>query len=90
MDSDDNDQPDDGKPEISLAALTGIQPRSGHTMQLQVEIGSSSLIALLDSGSTHNFIAEDVVVTYGVSMRPRSGLNVTVANRDWVTSVGLC
>lgn len=59
-------------------------------MRLMVEIGSSSLVALLDSGSTHNFIADHVGAATGVLMRTRSGLSVTVANSDHVTSFGLC
>lgn len=59
-------------------------------MPLMVEIGSSTLVALLNSGSTHNFIAEDIMVAVGVLMRPQFGLSVTVASGDRVTSLGLC
>jgi hypothetical protein len=41
---------------ISLHALTGIHPRSGKTIQLLVVVKGVQLHALLDSGSTHNFI----------------------------------
>jgi hypothetical protein len=47
-------------PTISLHTLTGIQPRAAHTMQLTVQVGAAALTALLDSGSTHNFIDVDV------------------------------
>lgn len=47
VDSDDNDPQSGSAPEISLAALTGIQPRSSQTMWLRVEIGSSTLVASL-------------------------------------------
>lgn len=90
LDIDDNDHLDDSELEISLAALTGIQPWSGQTMWTRVEIGSSSLVALLDSGSTHNFIAEEVIAASCVTIRPRFGLSVMVANGDCVISVGLC
>jgi hypothetical protein len=56
-DTDEEEAPGDpAEPTISLHALTGIQPRSGHTMQLRVSINDIVLLALLDSGSTHNFV----------------------------------
>jgi hypothetical protein len=47
-----------GDPTISLHALTGIQPRTGHTMQIIVNVNGARHVALLNSGSTHNFIDE--------------------------------
>lgn len=44
--------------EISLHALTGLN--TGHTMQLEVTVGDTILMALVDSGSTHNFVAEEI------------------------------
>jgi hypothetical protein len=43
-------------PVFSLQALVGVAFTD--TMKLEVELGSASLVALLDSGSTHNFISE--------------------------------
>lgn len=43
---------------ISLHALTGI--RLGKTMQLHVAIQGDTVRALVDSGSTHNFIAAEI------------------------------
>jgi hypothetical protein len=51
--SSDNEQT---APTILLHTLTGIQPRSGHTMHILVTVNGAQLMALLDSGSTHNFI----------------------------------
>ncbi|WVZ83529.1 hypothetical protein U9M48_030666 [Paspalum notatum var. saurae] len=45
---------------ISLHALTGIRATTYHTMKIWVEVGSKRLTALLDSGSTHNFINPEV------------------------------
>ena len=42
---------------ISLSTVTGIRARD--TMQLHVRIGAHEFTALLDSGSTHNFINPD-------------------------------
>ena len=43
-------------PHFSLHAITGV-PFS-NTMQIKIMLGCTSLIALLDSGCTHNFISD--------------------------------
>ncbi|WVZ51236.1 hypothetical protein U9M48_002397 [Paspalum notatum var. saurae] len=48
------------------------------------------LWALVDSGSTHNFINQDVARTLSLLITPRPGLSVCVANRDRVVSAGVC
>jgi len=50
---------DEESPLFSLHAIAGV--RFTDTMQLGVDLGGTSLIGLLDSGSTHNFIFESVV-----------------------------
>lgn len=45
---------------ISLLALIGI--RKTQTMQLADTINNIHLLALVDSGSTHNFVAAELVV----------------------------
>jgi hypothetical protein len=55
-------------PTISLHALIGIQPRSGRMMQLPVVINKVILIALLDSGSTHNFVDTEVAARVGMTL----------------------
>jgi hypothetical protein len=47
-----------GDPTISLHALIGIQPSAGRTMQIIIVVNGERLVALLNSGSTHNFIDE--------------------------------
>lgn len=59
-------------------------------MQLRVTIGSTGFIALLDSGSTHNFISESTVSRAGLTLKPRPGLHIEVANGDHIASRGLC
>jgi hypothetical protein len=77
------------EPVISLYAVTGIT--SGETMRLAVEIHGCRLIALVDSGSTHNFINEDVVQRLDLPVQPaHDGLKVMVANGDRLTSKGIC
>jgi hypothetical protein len=70
---DEEEQPYDD-PTISLHALTGIQSSTTRTMQLQVKINGATLTALLDSGSTHNFLDADVDKRVGVTFHCRSGL----------------
>jgi hypothetical protein len=55
-----------------------------------VVINGSSLVALLDSGSTHNFVDAEVVAHAGISLRGRAGLRVAVANGERLTSPGSC
>lgn len=74
--------------EVSLHALTGI--RSNCTMQLQVTIAGERLVALVDSGSTHMFMAEGTARRLGLTLAPRQGMSVAVANGDRVTCAGLC
>jgi hypothetical protein len=90
-DEEEDQHPDDhAEPTISLHALTGIQSRSGRTMQLQVDINRVRLTALVDSGSTHNFIDTDVASRVGIALYARPGLRVAVANGDRLTSPGCC
>ena len=62
-DEDDDELPADAEdsgpenaPVFSLQALAGVS--FADTMQLEVVLGAAALVALLDSGSTHNFISE--------------------------------
>ncbi|WVZ63784.1 hypothetical protein U9M48_013389 [Paspalum notatum var. saurae] len=64
----------------------------GHShrrMYLHVVINGHTLVALLDSGSTHNFLNHDVTCRVGVAFQPSPpGLNVAVANGDKVACAG--
>lgn len=44
--------------EISLHTLTNIN--TGRTMQLEFTVGDAVVMALVDSGSTQNFVAEEI------------------------------
>lgn len=59
-------------------------------MQLRVTLGTTNLIALLDSGSTDNFISESIVTRAGLMLEPHPGLHNEVANSHQVVSGGLC
>jgi len=74
-------------PLISLHVITGI--RSADTMQIRVAIGPHVLTALLDSGSTHNFVSEVAAHKVGLRFDDSSGARVTVANGDRVACRGV-
>jgi hypothetical protein len=87
----DDEQPPDGNgPTISLHALTGIQPRSGRTMQIYVFINDTKLQALLDSGSTHNFVDSEAASRAWIECAALGNLRVVVANGNHITSSGCC
>jgi hypothetical protein len=73
---------------ISLHALTGIDV--GETMKLWITIGGTPLVALVDTGSTHTLIKEEVATQLGLLVEPRPGLSVKVANGDRVGCNGVC
>jgi hypothetical protein len=77
-------------PTISLHALTGIQPRAERTMQLIILVNGARLTALLDSGSTHNFVDTGAVQRAAIPLCGCAGLKVAVANGDRITSPGSC
>lgn len=83
-----DDEAAEDEVEISLHALTGI--KTGETMRLSVSIVSTQLRALVDSGSTHSFISSATASRLGLTLEPRSGLTVGVANGDRVPSPGVC
>jgi hypothetical protein len=91
--SDDEDEPPaptaaDPKPAvISLGAIAGI--RTEDTMQLYVTIGNEQFVALLDFGSTHNFIRGDVARRVGLQFTPCPGAGIIVANGDRIECRGL-
>jgi hypothetical protein len=73
---------------ISLHALTGIS--ATNTMQLKITIAGTKLLALVDSGSTHTFIDDQVVRRLGLDIMLRLGLSMKVANGGKVQSYGVC
>jgi hypothetical protein len=89
-DINDEQQTNGAKPIISIHALTGIQPRAGRTMQVDILINGAMLWALLDSGSTHNFMDSEAAVRAGVTFdargsgqwRPRCELRVLSQPED--------
>jgi predicted aspartyl protease len=58
-------------------------------MQLRISIGNHELTALLDSGSTHNFISTEAAHRVGLHFHDSQGAHVVVANSDRVACRGL-
>jgi len=92
-DSDDDDPAaatmakEDGPPLISLHAITGTTAVT--TMQLRVLVGGRKFTALLDSGSTHNFVIDTAARFAGLHFQSGRGAQVVVANGDRVVCQGL-
>jgi hypothetical protein len=78
----------DTTPGISLHAITGVRARGFQTMKVYVSVGDVVVVALLDSGSSQNFIDVEMVRCVGIQLRPSAGLSVAVANDDRLESPG--
>jgi len=72
---------------FSLQALAGVAFTD--TMQIVVGLGAASLVALLDSGSTHNFISEAAAHRSGLPIHRRACLTAMVANGERVKCLGV-
>jgi hypothetical protein len=75
------------QPRISLIAIAGV--RSRDTMQVLVRFCAVTVTALLDSGSTHNFVSAPAAARCGLCFIPRTNISVTVANGDKVPATGV-
>jgi hypothetical protein len=80
--------PDGDELSISLNAINRISPVA--TMRLAVRINTTTVSALVDSGSTHSFISKATAHRLHLHPSPCPGLHVTIANSDWVASVDVC
>jgi hypothetical protein len=77
---------DDSGIEISLNALSGMS--TGQTMRLGVAMRNQTLIALVDSGSTHCFMVEHVARQLDLRPIPTAGMIVGVANGERLPLLG--
>jgi hypothetical protein len=59
---------------ISIHVLTDIRPHARSTMQHYVVINGAQITALMDSGSTHNFVDLDTTERTGLKFGVRAGL----------------
>ena len=74
------DQKVEESPVISLHALTGTTDY--HTMRVQGKIKNQLVNILVDTGSTHNFVDQQMVKQLGVKLKTIQSFMVTVANGD--------
>lgn len=51
-------------------------------MRVKAMVGKQDLIILIDSGSTHNFVDQDLAQTVHLAMRPIDEFMVKVANGE--------
>ncbi|KAG7588776.1 Reverse transcriptase domain [Arabidopsis suecica] len=77
-DEDDEKIGEEEKPEISMYALEGVDTTS--TIRIRASIRKQRLIALIYSGSTHNFIGEKAVRGMNLTAKPTKPFSVKVAN----------
>ncbi|XP_066358696.1 uncharacterized protein [Miscanthus floridulus] len=73
---------------VCLHALIGI--KTVDTMHLAASVTGASVQALVDSRSTHSFIAAETARRLGLQPAPRPGLTVGIANEEHVPSAGVC
>ena len=73
---------------ISLHALWGTE---GHqTMRMIGKIKNQTLVILVDSGSTHNFLDHTTAKRLNCAVQLIPGLSVTVANGETLETQGWC
>lgn len=72
---------------FSLHAVTGMA--MCNTVQLHVAVDAATFFALIDTGSTHNFIGEATARRSSLTIEPRPRLTVTVANVERVACPGV-
>lgn len=81
------DTPQEETPLISLHAITGV--KTAETMRVRVRLGNHEFTALLDTGSTHNFVSAATTQKVGLHFDASTGSTVTVANGDRVPCSGI-
>jgi hypothetical protein len=74
-------------PVFSLRVVTGVP--ICNMVQLKVELGATFVVALLDTGSTHNFISEAAAQSSGLPIQPCPRLMMTVANCEKFSRPGV-
>ncbi|XP_066380484.1 uncharacterized protein [Miscanthus floridulus] len=81
------DPGDTAAPVFSLHAVAGVPV--GNPVLLRATVGAVTLVALVDTGSTHNFIGEEAARRTGVAIQPCPRLTATVANGEKVACPGV-
>ncbi|XP_077225809.1 uncharacterized protein LOC143859017 [Tasmannia lanceolata] len=73
---------------ISLHAISGTQ--TPNTMRITANLGHKTIGVLIDSGSTHNFLAPSVAMKTGIQQQENQAVSVMVANGETLHSEGRC
>jgi hypothetical protein len=81
------DAVDTSAPLFSLRGVAGMPICD--SMQVRVQVGVVTLTALLDTGSTHNFIAEAAASRTGLAVQTSPRLTATVANGERIVCSGV-
>ena len=79
---------DNDELEISLHAMAGSS--TPQTMQIHGVINQQSLVVLINSGSTHNFIEERLAEKLGLTYNMEERFNVKVACGERISCKGRC
>ncbi|KAH0765114.1 hypothetical protein KY285_000985 [Solanum tuberosum] len=74
--------------EISFHAILG--QSVGATMKLQGEINGKKVLILVDSGSTHNFVADSIVEEHNIPVEMVSIFGVQIRNGDIIHYNKVC
>jgi len=88
MTDEDEDTTNDDTPEISLNAIRG--EKTDKTFQVRAVIRLGVAWVLLDTGSTHNFIATRAADHLQVPVQYRPGLRVALPDGGKMASSGIC
>ena len=73
---------------ISLHALVGTE---GHqTIRIEGRIKNQSVLVLIDSGSSHNFINQKVAKRLACAIQTITGLQISVANGELLKTQEMC
>jgi hypothetical protein len=70
--------------QLSLNALSGTD--SGSCLKLKAKVKHKSMLILVDSGSSHNFVSENFLHATDISPVPAPARKVKVANGTILTS----
>ncbi|GAV63614.1 gag-asp_proteas domain-containing protein [Cephalotus follicularis] len=76
------------QPQVSLHALTGSIGQD--TMQVVAVVGRKHLQVLIDSGSTHNFLTDDIVQKLGLPLVDIPMVSVRIANGEQLHYSKMC
>lgn len=75
-------------PEISLHAMAGMH--SSDTMRVMGSLRNKKVSVLVDTGSTHNFVCQQMAAKVGLQPTSKGGLEVMVASGERLSSSGKC